>query len=67
MAMTKADAKAKFIAAIEAAFTISDTVVLGKFADAISTYVDEIQQNATVTASGVDPQGGTVSSTGTVA
>lgn len=67
MAMSKADAKSKFMAAIQAAFTIQDTAVLDKFADAVATYVDEIQQNAVVTASGLDPQGGSVSSTGTVA
>jgi hypothetical protein len=69
VALTQASLSTKIQTEIIAEFGAPDDAgILAKFADAIAkAVVDEIQANAVVTATGADPQGGTVNSTGTVA
>jgi hypothetical protein len=68
MAMSQSSLATKIQAEIINQFGApADASTLQKFANAIAkAVVDEIQQNATVTASGPDPQGGTQNVTGTV-
>jgi hypothetical protein len=68
MAMTPAALKTLIKTNLEAAFGApADPSMEDKFADALSqAIVTFLTTNAVVNATGVDPQGGTVTSTGTL-
>jgi hypothetical protein len=68
MALTQSSLATKIQTEIVAQFGApADSSILNKFCQAIAkAVVDEIQSNAVVNTTGADPQGGSVSSTGTV-
>lgn len=68
MALTQASLATKIQTEIISQFgAASDASILLKFANAIAkAVVDEIKNNAVVNTTGADPQGGSVTSTGTI-